>query len=158
MGSGTFESWHAITTLMYRYAECIDRADFDGIGELFSHARIVTEGIDGDGLVGGKAIADFYRRTNRVHADGTLRTRHLTTNVIVDIDEDAGTATARSSFLVLQATADLPFQPIVGGRYTDRFERVDGEWRFTERQMGIDQIGDVHEHLTFDITKFASGR
>ena len=33
MAAGTWESHHAITTLMYRYAECIDAADFDAIAD-----------------------------------------------------------------------------------------------------------------------------
>ena len=40
MSAGSWESYHAITTLLYRYAECIDRADFAGLGELFAHGRI----------------------------------------------------------------------------------------------------------------------
>ena len=36
MGAGTWESYHAITTLMFRYAECVDAADFDGIAALFA--------------------------------------------------------------------------------------------------------------------------
>ena len=91
MGAGSWESYHAITTLLFRYAECIDAADFDGIGRLFAAAKITNEGYDAE-IVGADAVADLYRSTNRVHDDGTLRTRHLTTNVIVDIDEAAGTA------------------------------------------------------------------
>lgn len=150
MAAGTWESHHAITTLMFRYTELVDAADFDGIGELFAHGRITAEGSD-EPVAAGPAVGEFYRRTNRVHDDGTLRTRHLNANVLVDVDEDADTATARSSFLVLQATPDLPFQPIVGGRYRDRFERVDGEWRFAERHMVVDQVGDVSQHLRFDL-------
>jgi hypothetical protein len=56
----------------------------------------------------------------------------------------------RSSYVVFQATAKLPFQPIVGGRYEDRFERVGGAWRFTERLIHVDQVGDVSEHLALD--------
>jgi 3-phenylpropionate/cinnamic acid dioxygenase small subunit len=96
----------------------------------------------------------LYRRTNRVHDDGTLRTRHLTTNVIVDIDEEAGTATARSAFVVLQETPVLPLQPIATGRYRDRFRRTDGDWRFAARHIMVDQIGDVSEHLAFDLHAF----
>jgi hypothetical protein len=78
-------------------------------------------------------------------------------NVITDIDEEADTATARSGFVVLQQTADLPLQPIVTGRYRDRFERVDGEWRFAQRHMVVDHVGDVREHLTFDLGRFVDG-
>jgi len=153
MSVGTWESHHDITTLLYTYAEYIDAADFEAIGELFEFGQITTHGMDG-ATVGRDAVRDLYRNTNKVHPDGTLRTRHLCTNVIVNVDESAGTATARSSFLVLQATKDLPLQPIVAGRYRDRFERAAGKWRFAEREMDDQQVGDVHEHLAFDLATF----
>jgi 3-phenylpropionate/cinnamic acid dioxygenase small subunit len=146
MGAGSWESYHAITTLMFRYAECIDAADFDGIGALFARGKITNEGYPG-AIVGPDAVANLYRSTNRVHDNGTLRTRHLTTNVIVDIDEAAGTAATRAAFVVLQATPDLPLQPIVSGRYHDHFVRIDGEWHFAERHMLLEQVGDVGQHL-----------
>jgi 3-phenylpropionate/cinnamic acid dioxygenase small subunit len=148
--AGRFESHHAITTLMYRYAECIDRADFDGLATLFAHGRIRSSaGPAGSGWSGAE-VRDFYAGTNKVHEDGTLRTRHLNANPITDIDEEAGVAEVRSTYVVLQATAKLPFQPIVGGRYEDRFERVDGAWRWAERLIHVDQVGDVSEHLNLD--------
>jgi 3-phenylpropionate/cinnamic acid dioxygenase small subunit len=150
---GTWESHHDITTLLYTYAEYIDAADFEAIGHLFEHGKITTRGMRG-ATEGHDAVRDLYKNTNKVHPDGTLRTRHLCTNVIVDIDESAGTATARSSFLVLQATKDLPLQPIVAGRYRDRFERAAGKWRFAEREMSVEQVGDVREHLAFDLASF----
>jgi 3-phenylpropionate/cinnamic acid dioxygenase small subunit len=153
MSAGTWESHHAITTLLYRYAEYIDAADFDGIAELFADASLTNEGVD-DAVVGGDAIRALYKRTNRVHDDGTLRTRHVTSNVIVDIDEVAGTASARSSFVVLQQTPALPLQPIATGRYRDRFERRAGSWRFAQRHIVVDHVGDVREHLAFDLAAF----
>jgi 3-phenylpropionate/cinnamic acid dioxygenase small subunit len=150
MRAGSFESYHAITTLMYRYAECIDAADFAGLAALFAHGRIRSSSGTAQAGWSGDQVREFYSRTNRVHADGTLRTRHVNANPIVDVDEAAGAATARSSYVVFQATAKLPFQPIVGGRYEDRFERVGGEWRWTERLIHVDQVGDVSEHLALD--------
>ena len=107
MGAGTWESHHAITTLMFRYAEYVDAADFDAIADLFADAVITNEGVEGE-IAGGEAIKQLYLNTNKVHDDGTLRTRHLTANVAVDIEESAGTATARSSFVVFQQTPTLP--------------------------------------------------
>ena len=151
MGAGTWESHHAITTLMFRYAECVDSADFDGIAALFEHGRITNEGVDG-AIEGPDAVRKLYERTNRVHADGTTRTRHVNTNPLVDIDEVAGRATARSVFVVFQQTAELPLQPIVSGRYRDDFLRDAGQWRFERRHIVVEHIGDVREHLTFDLS------
>jgi 3-phenylpropionate/cinnamic acid dioxygenase small subunit len=154
MAAGTWESHHAITTLMFRYAECVDRADFDGLSALFANADLhSTAAAPGTPPMRGAQIGRFYAATNRVHPDGTLRTRHLSTNVMIDIDEAADRATARSYFVVLQATEKLPFQPIAGGRYDDRFERVSGAWRFAERLIHVDQIGDMSQHLSFDLSK-----
>jgi 3-phenylpropionate/cinnamic acid dioxygenase small subunit len=155
MSAGEWASHHAITTLMYRYAECVDAADFEGIGALFARGRLTTRGLPG-AIEGADAVRDLYRGTNKVHANGTLMTRHLTTNVIVDVDEDTGTATARSSFVVFQATPAVPLQPIVAGRYRDRFTRVDGEWWFAEREMGVEQFGDVSDHLLIDLGRYTS--
>jgi 3-phenylpropionate/cinnamic acid dioxygenase small subunit len=155
VGAGEWASHHAVTTLMYRYAECVDRADFDGIGALFAHGEMTSRGIPG-AIVGARAVADLYRSTNKVHPNGTLMTRHLTTNVILDIDEASDRATARSSFLVLQSTPAIPLQPIVAGRYHDEFARVGGEWRFARREMAVEQVGDVSDHLLIDLGRFTS--
>ena len=150
MSAGSWESYHAISSLLFRYAECIDRADFAGLGQLFAHGRIRSSaGPAGSGWSGDQ-VREFYARTNRVHEDGTLRTRHLNTNHLVDIDEGAGVASVRSAYVVFQATPKLPFQPIVGGRYEDRFERREGEWRWIDRLIHVDQVGDVSEHLNLD--------
>jgi 3-phenylpropionate/cinnamic acid dioxygenase small subunit len=155
MGAGTWESHHAITTLMFRYAECIDGADFDGIATLFQHGRMTNEGVAG-AVDGPDAVRKLYQRTNRVHADGTTRTRHVNANPMVDIDEKSGRATARSVFVVFQQTAALPLQPIVSGRYRDEFVRDADGWRFERRHIVVEHVGDVREHLTFDLSGNAS--
>ena len=150
MGAGTWEQHHAITTLVYRYAECVDAADFDGIGSLFAHGCITNEGYPG-AIEGAAAVARLYAKTNRVHDDGTLRTRHLTTNVIVDVEANGVRATARSAFVVFQATPSIALQPIVAGRYHDEFAFADGEWRFARRHILLEQIGNVADHLKIDL-------
>lgn len=140
-----------IRALMYRYAELVDGARFDEIGELFAHGRITTGDEGTEVAAGADAVAGLYRSTNKVHPDGTLRTRHLTTNITVDVDVERHAAEASATFVVLQATDRLPLQPIVTGRYRDRFERVEETWRFAERCMLVDQVGDVSDHLTIDL-------
>ena len=78
-----------------------------------------------------------------VYDDGTPRTKHVTTNIAIEVDEEAGTAVSRSYFIALQALPDLALQPIVSGSYQDRFERRDGQWRFVERRVRTDLVGET---------------
>jgi hypothetical protein len=75
----------------------------------------------------------------------------VTTNLILDIDEEAGVAATRSYWTVLQAVPGLPLQPILAGRYHDRFTRTDGTWRFAERRYQVELVGDLSHHLLTDI-------
>jgi len=134
----------AIERLLHEYAERIDDGDFAGVGALFADGRVC--GPDGTTLAeGAEAVQRLYERTTRRHEDGTTRTRHLVTNVVVDVGAER--ATARSTFTVLQSTPGVPLQPIAAGRYRDTFELVDGRWHFDERVMLPDFFGDVSEHL-----------
>jgi hypothetical protein len=147
--AGTWESHHAITTLIYRYAECVDTADFDGIGALFEQGALTAEGM-GREFEGRDVVAGYYRGISKVQTDGTLGTRHVTTNLIVEIDEANDTATSRSYFCVVQATPELPLQPIIAGRYFDEFARTHGTWHFARRVIAASQFGDLSAHLSFD--------
>jgi len=146
-------SYEAIRNLLGLYCELIDAGDFDGLGALFADA-VLRDDAGNETARGRDGVVALYTATTRRHADGTPRTRHLTLNPIIEVDEAAGTATARSAFVVLQATDAVPLQPIVSGRYRDRFARLDrlgGGWAFTERAFAVDLVGNVSDHLTFDL-------
>jgi len=140
----------AIRNLLGRYCELMDAGDYDGVGELFTDGALADE--HGNEFARGAiAVAASYTRTNKPHGD-TPRTKHLVTNTVIELDEDGDGATARSSYLVLQATDAMPLQPIITGRYRDRFARDDsGGWRFAERRFFVDLVGDLREHLTIDL-------
>src|SRR6201997_5264883 len=102
-----------------------------------------------DDLVDSAAMLSLWRGMVIVYPDGTPRTKHVVTNPIIDVDDEPGTATCRSYYTVLQQTDDFPLQVIVAGRYHDRFERVDGHWRFCYRDYSmIDQVGELSHHLS----------
>lgn len=136
----------AIERILFRYARCVDSADWDCLGELFRYGQVVTEGVDGV-AVGPDAVKDVWRTVNRVHPDGTLRTRHLLTNVIVDVSPDDDIANADAYFMVFQATPELPLQPIAGGWYEDTFHKIDGVWWFKQKKIHVNLVGDVSNHL-----------
>ena len=142
-----------ITNLLFRYAECIDDGDLAGAAALFEHARIRISGPDtGEDTIDAARLLGIWKSLIVLHPDGTPRTKHVTTNPIVEVDEDAGTASCRSYYTVLQQTDESPLQTIVTGRYHDRFERVYGQWRFSYRDLTlIDMVGDVSQHLAHPI-------
>jgi 3-phenylpropionate/cinnamic acid dioxygenase small subunit len=140
-----------IENLIYTYAERIDAGDLDGVADLFAHGRIHgrENGPPETVFEGRDAVRALYEWSTRIYADtGTPKTKHLTTNARIEVDEEAGTASARSSYAVTQATDALPLQLIVTGHYQDTFHRLDGTWWFDTRVMFIDQTGDLSHHLT----------
>ena len=144
------DSRQAIEHLIFGYVRCVDHADWDGLAALFEHAEVTANTSD-DTARGGAATAALWSGVNKVHPDGTLRTRHLVTNLDFDIDEDGDRATVDSYFMVFQQTERLPLQPIAGGRYRDTFVRVDGAWRFESKHIWVDQVGDVSDHLVVEL-------
>ena len=137
-------SYRAIESLIATYAELVDDGDFAAVSLLLADAAFSG----GAGSVSGRgAIEKMLRENVIVYDDGTPRTKHVTTNLAIKVDERAGTASSRSYFTALQALPDLPLQPIVSGRYYDRFERSNGQWRFVERRVQTDLVGDVSRHL-----------
>jgi ketosteroid isomerase-like protein len=142
----------AITKLIFTYAERIDAGDFAGVGELFAHATLTFEGF-GDAVAGRDAIAALYGRTTRRYGDGTPGTKHVMTNVMVDVADDGEAASSRSYFTVLQAIPGaLALQPVIAGRYRHTYERVDGRWRVLTMHIIIDLVGDLGHHMLFDLT------
>lgn len=139
----------AITNLIYSYAQLIDGGDFDGVAELFENGRIcgVENGPPETVFAGRARVRGMYEMTVRRYEDGTPKTKHNTTNVQLDIDDERGTARATSYYCVTQATSELPLQVIVTGHYKDTFQRLGGVWRFDTRTMFIDQVGDLSHHL-----------
>ena len=146
------DSYRQIEYLIYHYAELIDSGDLSRMADLFSHAELL--GPDGKLVArGSEAFLNVQRRAVNLNPKtGNPQTKHITTNVIIEVDEVANKATARSYFTVLQATDSFALQPIIAGRYLDKFERVNDQWRFQQRQSIPDLVGDLSHHLLFDIT------
>ncbi|MCZ4519477.1 nuclear transport factor 2 family protein [Rhodococcus ruber] len=141
--------YNAIANILARYAQRIDAADFDGVGDLFAKAVVEMDGPEGRvRLEGADAVSGFFRASARVYEDGSTHTRHVITNLIIDVDEDAGTGSSSSSAVVLQAVEGvIALQPILVGSYDDTFERVGTEWSISSRFLSIDLMGDVSKHL-----------
>ena len=83
----------------------------------------------------------------RLYDDGTPRTKHVITNVNIQLDGDS--ATASSYATVFQQTDVLPLQPIASGRYLDRFDARRRSWRFADRLITGFLLGDRSQHVVW---------
>jgi hypothetical protein len=140
-----FSDHRAIERLIHLYPYYLDDGQFDLLGGLFERADLYI----GPELVARNdpsAVTALWRRYVRVYPNGTPRTRHVVSNIMIDF-EDADHAKAYSCVLVLQQPPGLPLQPVITGDYLDRFNRVDGRWWFSERRVGNDLFGDLSGHL-----------
>jgi len=145
------ESAREIENLLYVYAERIDAGDLAGVADLFAHGRIqpAADASPETTFEGRDRVLAMYQAATRIYPDGTPRTKHITTNAIIEVDEDGQRAAARSYYTVLQQTDDLPLQAIISGHYHDTFQRIEGRWWFDTRTMFIDQRGDLSHHLLY---------
>ena len=134
----------AIPNLLYRYAMLFDDGDLTGAAALFDHGHIVA----GEHRLAGAAdIVAMWQGWVQLY-DGRPRTRHITTNPIIDLANDGLSARCQSQWTVIQAAPGLPLQVVASGRYDDRFAVIDGLWQFTERHyVGTDLVGDTSAHL-----------
>ena len=133
-----------IEALVHAYAQRLDDGDLDGVAGLFEHATWRSD-TTGQALRGVDEVRRVYDRV--VLYDGKPRTKHVITNLVVEVAEDRTTASARCYFTVLQGIVPgEPIQVILAGRYVDRFEKVDAGWRFADRLFVTDLVGDLSRH------------
>jgi hypothetical protein len=122
----------AIRECLYRYCRGIDRADEATLRSVYWEDASDCHGAwngSADGFI-GQALTKLREGGRRVHQ---------VSNVAIELHGDV--AAAESSFLALQATALAPqLETFLCGRYVDRFERREGEWRIAARTVVYDWI------------------
>jgi len=132
-----------INRLLATYVHNVDDGKIAENAALLADARFQV----GDTVVqGGEAVANFFKSSVQHHDDGTPRTWHALSNIIIDI-ESPTKAHSVSYFTVHQELPGLPLQPIVTGRYVDTFELRDGSWSFATRAVEPRLFGDVSHHV-----------
>jgi len=135
----------AIATLIHTYAERLDAGDLEGVAALFARATLRSN-LRPDVRRGSREALETFRSSVALY-DGVPCTKHVTTNVIIEVDTHQSSAAARSYFTVLQARPELPLQVVIAGRYHDQFAHSDGLWHFTDRMIYVDLVGDLRFHL-----------
>lgn len=124
-----------IENLLALYAQRLDNAEFENLGELFAKGSVSITGGPQDGLSArGSADSEaLYRRIIQLAPEtGTTGTRHMITNIRIEMD--GVNARSHCYFAVLQQTATLTLQIVASGYYEDRFSRDEqGDWFYLAR-------------------------
>ena len=133
-----------ILHLMNMYGFTIDTGDLDGFAGLFEHGEW---GMDGAEPFRGKR--EFLEALDNViiYENGTPRTKHVTANVELEIDDQSEKAKSQCYVTVFQQTDTFPLQAIFSGHYFDDFERMNGMWCFKRRHIKYQLVGDMSAHL-----------
>ena len=126
-----------IRQLLYKYSFYVDERDYEKLGELLADATFSliwkTEGIEDVGIRGADAIRAYYAD----HQRDRRPSRHVITNAVIEVDEGGRSA---SVYAYLTSVGHPPEPPsvLLSGHYEDRFEKIDGEWRFTRKTCVMD--------------------
>lgn len=131
-----------ILKLMNEYCYAIDAGDLDGFAAMFENGSFEIIGDPSGPMLGSAPVRAMLE--NVTLYDGKPQTKHLMSNVQIDVDGDS--ATAQCYTMVMQALPDFPMQAIFLGHYFDEFEKIDGSWRFRSRRISPDLIGDLSRH------------
>jgi 3-phenylpropionate/cinnamic acid dioxygenase small subunit len=145
-----FADRNAIESLIFRYTRYVDTCQWENLGNLFAHAVITANKTD-QVLKGAETIGNYWKDINKQYDNGTLNTQHVVTNLEFDERAD-GAISVHSCFTVLQATPNLPLQPIACGRYADVFEKADGGWRYRSKQIDVTLVGNMSQHLNIALS------
>ncbi len=140
-------SQREIEQQIYRIGHYLEVGDFENVAEILSHATLGADKIGRRSFKGRDEIRDQYIRTNIVYPEGGRRTKEVYSNILVDIDLDAGTARSVTSFTVAQQVPDQPFELLVAGRYEDEWARIEGAWHCTDRYIVTQYHNDLNRHM-----------
>jgi hypothetical protein len=135
----------AIRALIGAYATRLDAGDLDGVARLFEHGTF-RSALGGRLRAGAEDVRAMYDPVI-LYDDGTPRTKHVLGNIEITLDASRATATSWCTFSVLQAAPARPLAIVLAGRYEDRFESTEGIWRFAERVVHPDLLGDLSRHM-----------
>src|SRR6476619_8633920 len=137
----------AIRELFDAYAHCADRRDADGQKALFTADTRFAVYLNGEGsepsyvLDGREALTPVFNDLNQYQA-----TTHFNGQSTIDLDGDRATG---ESYTIAHHlfTEDGERKLMVAHlRYADSFVKLDGAWRFAERELYVDWIETRSSH------------
>ncbi len=111
------------------YSQYLDDGDFDRWIELFTEdARLL---FGGQATEGRPSIRKYMEHVQPPEGRG----KHITANILVEVEGDM--ATARTDYLFVRPTAGEGLVLVATGRYRDELIRDGDRWRFRQREISL---------------------
>lgn len=141
-----------IHEVLMRYCRGIDRCD----AELL-HGVYHPDATDDHGMFKGKAT-DFIPWALEA-LTREQNTSHYIANELIELDGDV--AYCESYFLAVHRRLGKDGKPVdlmFGGRYADRFERRNGQWKIADRRVVFDRSRLDPVDKAFSIEEYVCGK
>ena len=123
-----------IRRVLARYCRAVDRGDVELLKSVYH-----PDATDDHGTFQGSGW-DFAEALVPAMDESSLSSQHHLTNVLIELDGDR--AAVESYVLALHPVRDRAsareVHALAGGRYLDRFEKRNGEWKIADRRVVID--------------------
>lgn len=129
----------ACERLVYTYARALDRGDMSAAADHFAEQGSFARPMAPEHVIEGRETI----RAALLTRPKTLLTRHLASNVIIDVvsrEEARGLSCLTMISTTPPADSAAPYVtagPVYFGEFRDRFVRERGEWKFSERRGSI---------------------
>jgi len=129
----------ACERIVHAYSRALDLGDMNAAADLFAENGSMARPMAPEQVIQGREAV----RASLLTRPRTLLTRHLATNVMIDV-ESRDSAHGISCLTMIATTpptdAKPPFVsggPIYFGEFKDRYVREHGAWKFLERRGSI---------------------
>jgi hypothetical protein len=129
----------ACERLIHVYSRALDLGDMSAAADCFAENGSMARPMMPDAVIQGRETI----RASLLTRPKTLLTKHLATNVMVDV-ESRDTASGLSYLTMISTTPPADGKPpyvsqgpVYFGEFKDKFVRENGEWKFLERRGSI---------------------
>jgi hypothetical protein len=129
----------ACERIVYQYSRALDLGDMNAAADLFAERGSMSRPMAPEQVIQGREAI----RASLLSRPKTLLTKHLATNVIIDVESrDSASGISYLTMIATTPPADgkPPFistGPVYFGEFKDRYVRENGVWKFFERRGSI---------------------
>lgn len=137
-----------IIELSHRYCRAVNRRDYQELATLYCENAIESQGDFFQGLA-----KDFVKKLGHIQKNMPILHHNITTTNIFFDENDAHYAEGEIYVLALhQVQTDTnPIDLFIGGRYLDRYKKINGQWFISFRSI-IADWANLHNPSIIDMS------